>query len=548
MQWMRSKECKSMSKAFFALAVLMSSAGIASGQKKAAPAPATAKPAPAQTQTKTGTNTRTSTTTGGSVAGSTGAGGGRTTGPTNVGPGGGRTTGPTNNGSNVGTPGSGTRSLGIPGNNGIPKTGGAGPVSIKSTLPVGNTRTADGGHINVKPDGTRVQYGPTNKPVAMQAKNMSATFNSNGRLNTMHRDLGGGVTQTVRRGPGGVRITEGVHPAMGGGQVRVVGRGPHDGFVERPIYGRPGYMRRSYLRDGHSYAVVYRGYRYHGIGYYRPVPAYVYSPAYYGWAVQRWDSPVVIQVGFVSQPWYGAYGNTFAAYPQYYSADQWMTDQILASNMQQAYEAGREAGAQSAAGYAPAAPPAISPELKQQFDAQVAQEVQEQSKQATVGPDQIAPPETANEPDSIPDALKHGHTVFRVVAQLDVESDGEACTLNSDDWIIRNGELGTDGMVAATVAATRSTDCAQGAPVRIALNDLMTMQNEEDQQIQEALKMASLSMGKGGMPAGPPAGAVSVPGGQAQPDQDVAANIQKEQVDAETAEKQATVLPSTGGQ
>ena len=60
--------------------------------------------------------------------------------------------------------------------------------------------------------------------------------------------------------------------------------------------------------------------------------------------------------------------------------------------------------------------------------------------------------------------------------------------------------------------------------------------------------MASLSMGKNGMPAGPPAGAVPVPGGQAQPDLDLATNLQKEQVDANAAEAQAVAPPAPAGQ
>ncbi len=57
-----------------------------------------------------------------------------------------------------------------------------------------------------------------------------------------------------------------------------------------------------------------------------------------------------------------------------------MTDQILATNMQQAYDAGRDAQAQqdsNAAAYAPAAPPQITPQLKAQIDSQIKVEVAE---------------------------------------------------------------------------------------------------------------------------------------------------------------------------
>ena len=207
---------------------------------------------------------------------------------------------------------------------------------------------------------------------------------------------------------------------MGGGQLRVVGTGPRSGFVERPVFGRPGFIRRSGIDGDRRYAVVYRGYHYYGYSFYRPVPVVIYSPAYYGWAVQPWSSPVVIQMGFAQQPWYSTYGSTFVPYQQYQSADQWMTDQILAQNMQQAYNAGLQAGAQgSAVADVPVAPPTVSPELKQQFDAQVKQEIQEQGQQAQGGPAVVdPPPATQNEQDKMPDALKPGHLVFRVVAAV----------------------------------------------------------------------------------------------------------------------------------
>ena len=384
----------------------------------------------------------------------------------------------------------------------------------------------------------------------MQKPNLVANYGANGRP-SMVRSLNPATNtlQVVHHGPGGIRTAQVTRPAAHGGVERVVSRGPRSGYLERPVYNRNGFVRRSYIVGDRRYAVNYRSYHYNGVAFYRPVPVVVYSPLYYGWAAQSWGAPVVIGVGFSSQPWYGAYGGAFVPYGQYSSADQWMTDQMLASNMQAAYDAGRDAGAQSASADVSLAPPTISPELKQQFNAQVKLEVQEQGQQAQGGVAAVDPPPvTENEPDQMPDALKPGHTAFRVVEALDVESDGDACTLNTDDWIVRNGVMGKDGTILVTVAASRSTDCAQGSTTSISLNDLMTMQNEQNQQIQDALQLASVSMGKNGMPAGPAAGAITVPGGKAQPDVDVALNLQKEQQDANSAEAQAVAPPASGGQ
>jgi len=382
---------------------------------------------------------------------------------------------------------------------------------------------------------------------------MEAHFAPGGHPDMFHVEHGG-VVQTMHRGPGGVRIVEGVRPAFGGGMVRVVAYGGHRGFVERPIMGRPGYMRRSYLVGGRPYAVVFRGYHYRGIAFYRPIPAVIYRPAFYGWAVHPWARPIRIQVGFVSQPWYGVYGTTFAPYPVYASPDQWMTDQMLADNMQQAYDAGRDAQAQQDsaaqdAGYASAAPPPISPELKQQINAQIQTDVQEQGQAALAGADALAPPATSADADEVPDALKPGHTVFRVVAPVNAEVNGQPCTLNSDDWIIRSGDIDPgDGTVPVKVATSRSSDCTQGATTKVALNELMTMQNDQDQQVAILLKKATETMGKDGMPVGPAPGATPVPGGQAQADLSVATDLKQEQGDASAAEQQVVAASTAGGQ
>jgi len=406
----------------------------------------------------------------------------------------------------------------------------------------------DGGVIKTDAKGFQRGFDKTGHIRTLEAPGIRAHFNANGRPQSFHVERNG-FSQTLHRGPGGVRVVEGVHPAMGGGAVRVVGYGPHRGFVERPIYGRYGYMRRSYLVGGRPYAVVYRGYRYHGLYFYRPVPALIYAPGYYGWAVSPWAAPASIQAGFVSQPWYGAYGETFAPYPVYASPDQWMTDQMLSSNMQQAYDVSRDTQGPDLSGYPPAVPPQISPELKQQIDDQVKLEVAEMGKAASGGPATLAPPATPSEPDEVPDALRPGHIAFRVVMPLSVEADGESCDLNTDDWILRTGDLQPDGTVPVKVATSRPDECGAGSTTNVSLNDLMTMQNEQDQQVMAVLKMAADTMGKSGMPAGPAggSGATPFPGGTSSPDTDVATTLQKEQGEAASTENEVVATSTAGG-
>jgi len=398
-------------------------------------------------------------------------------------------------------------------------------------------------------DGRERETDRTGRVTAYRAPGMEAHFGRNGRPD-MVRVQHGDELRTIHRGPGGLRVVDHVRPRVGGGYARTYAFGPHHGFTEHPMGNRPGYMQRTYMVHGHSYAVVYRGYHYHGYGFYRPVPAAIYSHAYYGWAVHPWAAPVRIQVGFEKQPWYPAYGATFVPYPVYASPDQWMTDQILAENMQQAYEDGQDARSQpdvapaDAAGYASVTPPPVDATLKAQIDTQVKTIVQEQDAAAQSGPAAMAPQldATTAAVEETPDALKPGHTVFRVGTPLTVEANGETCTLNTNDWVQRTGDLDAQtGEVPVTVVTSRPTDCANGAATMVALSDLTSMDNDLNQQVMAQLDKAAGLSGKNALPGMPPAGAQKVPGGQAAPDLDVTvqAAIQEQQSSAAADEQQA---------
>ena len=160
--------------------------------------------------------------------------------------------------------------------------------------------------------------------------------------------------------------------------ARVVSYGPHRGFVERTV--RPGYISRTYVVGGRSYAHVYREYRYHGIAYYRYVPGVYYGPRFYAWAAGTpWGGPVrYAWFGLATPaPWFRFYAGYFTPYPTYASADLWLTDYMLADNLRLAYENQQTANE----GQAPPPPqnvqssvPTLSPEMK----ALIADEVRQQ--------------------------------------------------------------------------------------------------------------------------------------------------------------------------
>ncbi len=358
--------------------------------------------------------------------------------------------------------------------------------------------------------------------------------------------LPGGGLRTTQRLPGGSRVIETRHNVAGVGVVRTTTFGRRV-MVERPVFGHPCCIRRSYLVGNRSYAVVYRGYRYRGVVYYRPVPAYVYSPAFYGWTVQPWASPAAYSWGWAAEPWYTAYSSAFTPYPVYPSLAAWMTDYVIATNLQQAYDAGRAEGLNESQ----EAPPPITSEMKEQIASQVEDHLKNQQQQADAAEAASKPnaqiAEVTDSPDDVPEALRPGHVLFRVVTPINVNADGQDCVLNTDDWVTRTSDLGQDGTVNVQVKASRSSDCQQGSNTKIALNDLMVMEGDFEQQVRTGVQYASQNMGKNGLPQGPNAGAAQIPLGTTVADANLEATLKQQQHDADNDEKQAVASSNPGG-
>src|SRR5262249_23494052 len=134
--------------------------------------------------------------------------------------------------------------------------------------------------------------------------------------------------------------------------TRIVTVGPRRGFIERPMIrgGRP-FVTRTYVVNGRSYAHVYVGAPYRGVVYYRYLPPRYYAPGFYVWVGRPWVAPITFTWGW--GPWYGYYGYYFRPYPTYVDASLWLTDYIIAQNLQASYEAQQAAAAQ---GYPPPPP------------------------------------------------------------------------------------------------------------------------------------------------------------------------------------------------
>jgi hypothetical protein len=338
-----------------------------------------------------------------------------------------------------------------------------------------------------------------------------------------------GAETVINRGPRGGMIAETGHPGS-----RVVSYGPGRGFVERPL--RPGYISRTYVRDGRSYARVYREYSYHGVVYYHYVPAFYYGPRFYYWAVTPWG-PVRYAWGGIVAPWVGFYAGYFTPYPMYASPDLWLTDYLLAENLRLAYESQQaENGGQAPAPEANAQPAATG--LSDDVKAQIAEEVKQQlaaERAAAAQPASSASQEPASGGEQLPPAMSQKFFVASSNLEL-TTAEGHACSLTPGDTLERTSKkVAADGGVAAEVISSKPGDCAAESMTTVQLADLEEMHNQFRERLDSGLSMLAKNEAKG-LPDGPAAGARPVAEGTAEPAPDAEATLVAQDTEATNLE------------
>jgi hypothetical protein len=207
------------------------------------------------------------------------------------------------------------------------------------TPPRGSTAIPDGkgGTSFRTSNGTEYHVGNTGRISSVTTRSgATAQFTSSGRIASIHTARG----MTINRGPNGQRRIETVRTDG----TRVISTGRNRGFVEHPFArGNRTYVQRTYVVGSYRYARVYGRYYYRGGYFYHYVPAYYFAPAFYGWAYNPWRAPVYWGWGWGMEPWYGFYGYYFAPYPYYDGPAFWLTDYLLAANLQAAYDAQADA-------------------------------------------------------------------------------------------------------------------------------------------------------------------------------------------------------------
>lgn len=399
----------------------------------------------------------------------------------------------------------------------------------------------------------------------MTTRNGAVTRRSDGRVSDVH---------DARRGMD-------VHHGLNGGRRVSVERADHSrivaergrrGYIERR-YGWHGhdYARRSYYWHGREYPRYYRGYYYHGAYVNVYAPAYYYAPAFYGWAYNPWAVPVAYAGwGWAGNPWYGYYGFYFAPYPVYAGPAFWLTDYLIAAELQAAYAAGA-ASAGAAVGQNPgngatvlvaslapiAAPdssgaPALSPAIKQMVADEVKGQIALENAEAQQNSQgQDADPASSGIERLMSDGKSH---VFVAGDSLDVtDANGAECALSDGDVLQLSAPPAADATDAqlTVLAAKGSKECAPSATVTVPVADLQEMQNHLRETIDQGMQELQSKQGQGGLPAAP-ASAKAPPtqtefAKNAPPaEQNGAADVDAQLNEADKAEQEASTAPAGG--
>jgi len=454
----------------------------------------------------------------------------------NNGPSGGATGGRTFG--NSGTPGRG----GVAGNNPTPPS--RQPPVFRPGPNMQTTRRPDGTQVHVNPQThATINTDRGGHITSFERPGVKATgFRADGRAGHIEQSRPDGSRMIVDRGVHGERTVQVMRP--GGVRVVTVGR---QGFVERPF--RPGYVSRTYVVGGQTQVRVYRSYTYRNFQYVTYVPSVYYQPAFYSWAYRPWARPVVFAWGWGSAPWYGYYGGYFTPAPMYPTAALWLTDYLLAQNLQAAYayqtapggDISTEPVAQNSQG-------ALSPEVKQM----IADEVQRQlaAQQAAAAQPAAAAAVQPTGADTPPPALDPSLRIFVVSTPLTLKgtADGQACGLTPGDVIERASRtVANDGTVAINVINSKAGDCPVDTASSLDVATLQDIHNQFQEQIANGMNQLASTPGQGGLPAAPAANPQPVAAGQAPADPQAATLLaqQVQQADQTEADIQRS---ATSGQ
>lgn len=347
----------------------------------------------------------------------------------------------------------------------------------------------------------------------------------------------------------------------------------HSGYVQRAYVTRGGvsYVSRTYVVGGVVHVGVYRSYYWGGHPYYGWYPGYYWHPGFYAWAWNPWPGPVYWGVGlwgWGGSPWWGFYGGWWNPYPYYAAPAFWLTDYLIASELQAAYAARQEARADEAAaadaqasgsggrGDAQASNQVtLTPEVKEAIAEEVKAQIAAQQAQAQqAGGSAPAPAaSTASTAGSgqAPPALDPAQRTFVVDTPVTgVAANGQECGLTAGDVVTRLTDTpDSNQMVNASVSASKKGECAAGQTVAVKVDDLQEMYNHFADQLQNGMKEMAQKQGTNGMPKAPDTGTTASDVPPPKPDPSAAKDLQDQQAQADQTDAQVKQeTAQSGGQ
>jgi hypothetical protein len=421
-----------------------------------------------------------------------------------------------------------------------------------------------GGHAAAGGHPAAANRGSTNSPSGTRNVSLKggghASVRSNGSVLSADRN-----GTHVERGLHGWRTS--MHDKGHGERVFAA---RHGGYVQHAYVTRGGrsFYSRTYVVGGVVHVGVYQGYFWGGRTYYVSYPTLFYAPAFYGWAFQGWRAPVVWSASAWGWggPWWGFYGGWFTPYPVYSSATFWLTDDLLASNLQTAYAAHEsETAAAASAGDAAATdtasadssssttttistPATLTPEVKQAIAEEVKAQLAAQQALAAQGGvlgDRASAPASGQ----VPPALDPAHRTFVVGTDVTAVMNGTECGLTAGDVVTRLTDTpdATDNTVNASVSANKKGDCASGATVAVKVEDLQEMYNHFQEQLINGLGELAKKQGTNGMPKAPDTKTTASDVPAPEPDPNAAQKIKDENADADKVEADVKAEAAAGG-
>ena len=290
--------------------------------------------------------------------------------------------------------------------------------------------------------------------------------------------------------------TRRIEMARPGNRTIVTSAHGRGGYIQRPLtVSNRQYIQRTYSVHGVAHARVFRPVTYRGVSMHVYTPMHYYRPAFYSYVYNPWARPIVYDWAWSGRPWYGYYGGYFTPYASYANPTLWLTDYLIGSVLEQAYEARTDSAA-----FAPGGQAGITPDVKQAVTDEVRRQLDLERSEG----------QSQNEAsgDVLPMFADNARHVFVVSDALEVSSSGGACMVTGGDVLQLYGAPPPTAVSAdVVVLASKGAECRRGSIASVQIQDLQEMQNDMRATIDQGLADFQARHGKGGLPALPPSAA-----------------------------------------